>query len=127
LLAVYSSGDVARTILIFFLWIAFIGAGIWLVIKVFRNRDVPVWAKALLVVCVVLLPPAGFLVGLAMWFTMRSRSRAAEAETHDAIPEANSYGPAASDALPARPLPFPPHPGSASAPGVPEGSEEESG
>jgi hypothetical protein len=114
-LAVYSSGDGVRTILIFLGWIVFLGGGIWLLINLFRSRNLPNWAKGILLVVVVIFPPLGIGVCLVVWFVMRSRSRTAEAEA-PGVPAATSKPPSANEALQARRRPFPPHPGSATAP-----------
>jgi len=117
--AAYSSGDVVRSLVIFLLWIALIGGGIWLLIVLFRNRNLALWAKLGLVVLVVLLPPLGLGMCIVAWVSTKSRSRAEQAETAaDAWSEPSTAAPAmakANETPAGRRLPFPPRsPGSAS-------------
>ena len=114
MLAVYSSGDAVRTVLVFLAWIAILGVGIWLLISLFRNRDLALWVKLGLVVIVVILPPLGLGMGIVVWVSTKSRSRAAEARTRDeGVSDPPSVAPAALSTTPAAKeapyrLPFPP-------------------
>ena len=71
MLAVYSLGDAIRTLLVFLAWIFFVGFGIWLLIAAVRNRNVRWWIKVLLVLLIIIFPPAGFVGCLAFWLDTR--------------------------------------------------------
>jgi hypothetical protein len=73
-LAVYSNGDVIRSILLAVGVIVLWGLGIWLLVAACRNRSVQLWVKVLLVLLVIILPLLGFAGCLAFWLDSR-RSR----------------------------------------------------
>jgi hypothetical protein len=82
-LAAYSASDVAWSLLVFLLWIAFIAVCIWMLIFLFRNRDLPLMAKLGLALAVVLLPGVGVIVCLVVWFVMKSDGRGSTKPTPD--------------------------------------------
>jgi hypothetical protein len=100
------------TLLVFVVWVAFLGVGIWLLIRLFRNtnfiadnRGLRIAVKVLLVVFTVFVPVLGVLVLFVIWFSTRSDG----AEVRD-VGEAEPEAPSSSSAAPShrRALPFPP-------------------
>jgi hypothetical protein len=96
-----------RALLLFALWIAFLGIGIWLLIRFFRNGDFlsghRVWRRvvqALIVLLVVGLPWLALIILLIIEFSTRS----------PADPKPPLVRPSADGAPQGRPLPFPPPP-----------------
>jgi hypothetical protein len=117
-LAAYTPRDALWTIVVFFLWVGFIGAGIWLLIRLFRNtnfltehRALRIVVKVLLVVFTVFIPLLGLPVLFVLWYS--TRSRGAELSATDELVEAPGSTPPSRDEAPYhRPLPFPPRSGS---------------
>ena len=109
MVADYTTGDAIWTIVLFVLWMAFIGVGIWLLIRLFRNtnflrnhRGLRIVVKVLLVVFTVFLPLLGLPLLLGVWFLTRSPS-AEPLDADDAKTGASADGPTAYE----RRLPFP--------------------
>jgi hypothetical protein len=121
LVAAYTLSDAIWAIVLFVVLVAFLVGGIWLLVALFRNHDVPNWLKGLLLVVSLFLPPAGVVACFAVWIVTRSHHRAAE--TDPELAEFRSWKaerettadellePAPPDGTPAvsaRRLPFPP-------------------
>ena len=111
LLAAYTTRDVIWTLLVFAFWVAFLGVGIWLLIRFFRNGDFlsghRVWRRvvqALIVVLVVGLPWLALIILLIIEFSTRS---AADPQRLPPLISPTADGPPHR-----RPLPFPPPPAS---------------
>ena len=130
MLAAYTPRDAVWTTVVFVLWIGFIGVGIWLLIRLFRNtsflrehRALRIVVKVLLVVFTVFIPLLGLPVLFVIWYSTRSRD--AELSDTDELVEAPRWAPPSADEAPyRRPLPFPPR--SESAPSDPEREATES-
>ena len=73
MLVAYSLGDAIWAMLIFCAWVAVLGFGIWLLIATLRNRKVPRWVKALLVLFIIIFPPVTLVACLVIWIVMGSR------------------------------------------------------
>jgi Phospholipase_D-nuclease N-terminal/Short C-terminal domain len=93
--------DVFWTMILFFLWIAWIVVLFRVIVDVFRREDASGWKKALWVVFVIVLPFLGVLVylianGDEMGRRDMAQSRAARAEFDDYVRSvADAGGPAA--------------------------------
>jgi Short C-terminal domain/Phospholipase_D-nuclease N-terminal len=93
--------DVLWTMIIFFLWVAWLVVLFRIVVDVFRRQDASGWVKALWIVFVIVLPFLGVLVylianGDEMGRRDLEQSRAARAEFDDYVRSvADSGGPAA--------------------------------
>jgi hypothetical protein len=101
------------TLLVFVIWVAFLGVGIWLLIRLFRNtnfisenRGLRIAVKVLLVVFTLFVPVLGVLVLFVIWFTTRSDS-AELPDVGESERETPSTSSAATSASHPRP-PFPP-------------------
>jgi hypothetical protein len=82
-LAAYTLGDAVWTIVVFLLWIALIGVGVWLLIRLFQNTDfisgnrpLRIVVKVLLVVFTIFVPVLGLIVLFLIWYSTRSTSAA---------------------------------------------------
>ena len=71
-LAAYTTGEVVRTLVIFFAWIAFIGVAIWLMAGAIGDRNLQWWVKVLLILLVIVFPPLAVIGGFAFWLDRRS-------------------------------------------------------
>jgi hypothetical protein len=114
-LAAYTFGQALWTIVIFLLWIGFIGVGLWLLVRLFRNtnflighRASRIAVKVLLVVFTIFIPVLGVPVLFGIWYSTRSRD-VQLLDTFGAGPEVppRSRMPSADQAPYHRPLPFP--------------------
>lgn len=114
MLAAYTPRDALWTIVVFVLWVGFVGVGIWLLIRLFRNtnfltehRDLRIAVKVLLVVFTVFIP----LLGLPVLFVLRYSTRSRDdqlPDTDEVVDALGSSTPSADEAPYRRPLPFPP-------------------
>lgn len=114
--AAYTAGDAIWTLVVFVAWVASIVVAIWLLIRLFRNKNflsenraLRIVVKVLLVVFFLFVPPLGVLVLFVIWYSTRSpkapaAGSAAKPDTLRAPPTA----PSADGATYRRPLPFPP-------------------
>lgn len=75
MLGAYSSGDVVWTMVVFLLWVGFLAIGLWLLVALIRNRNLPLWAKLALGVFVVFIPWLGVIALFVVWFVTRSSGR----------------------------------------------------
>ena len=76
--------DVFWTMIVFFLWVAWIWILISILIDVFRRRDISGWGKALWVIFVVALPFLGVLVYLIVEGKEMGERRIQEAQASQA-------------------------------------------
>jgi hypothetical protein len=121
-LAAYTLQDVLWTIVVFLLWIAYIGVGIWLLIRLFRNknfisghRGLRIVVKVLLVVLTLFVPVIGLVVLFVIWYSTRSTSAVmleASPTFSPATPDTDqAQSTTIADGATHRPrLPFPPPP-----------------
>jgi hypothetical protein len=81
-LATYTLSDALWAIGVFLIWIGFIGVGIWLLIRLFRNKNfIPddrvmrIFIKVVLAVFTVFVPLLGVPVLLVIWYVTRSADK----------------------------------------------------
>jgi len=122
LLAAYTIGQALFTLAVFLGWVVFLGVGIWLLVRLFRNknfiagnRGLRIAVKVLLVVLTLFVPLLGVVVLFVIWYSTRSRGEQlqnpadAGREVSPATPdEATPNSPTVDRAPSRRPLPFPP-------------------
>ena len=120
-LAAYTLGDALWAIVVFLIWIAYIGVGIWLLIRLFRNtnfisqnRVLRIVVKVLLVVFTLFVPVLGLIVLFVIWYSTRSSSAAkpepplTTSTASPDTPQAQATTPSADRATYGPGLPFPP-------------------
>jgi hypothetical protein len=116
-LAAHTLRESLWTTVVFFLWVAFIGVGLWLLVRLFRNtnfvtehRAWRIAVKVLLVVFTVFIPVLGVPVLFGIWYFTRSRgAELGERDEPEFVQLPKAPMPRADGTPSARSLPFPPH------------------
>jgi hypothetical protein len=116
-LAAYTLRDGLWTLVVFSLWVGFLGVGLWLLVRLFRNtnfltehRGWRIAVKVLLVVFTVFIPVLGVLVLFVVWYSTRSRgAELGERDEPEFVQLPKAPMPRADGTPSARSLPFPPH------------------
>ena len=114
--AAYTLRDALWTIVVFFLWVGFLGVGLWLLVRLFRNTNFltehQAWriaVKVLLVVFTIFIPVLGVPVLFGIWYSTRSRgAELGEPDEPEFVQLPKAPMPRADGTLSPGSLPFPP-------------------
>jgi hypothetical protein len=115
--AAYTLRDALWTIVVFSLWVGFIGIGLWLLVRLFRNKSFltehRAWriaVKVVLVVFTVFIPVLGVPVLFGIWYSTRSRGAELGERDEPTFVQLPKAPMPRTDGTPSpRSLPFPPH------------------
>ena len=115
--ATYTPSDALWTLVIFVLWIAFFGVGIWLLIRLFRNenfirdrRDLSLVIKVIVAVFTLFVPVLGVLVLVIIEVSTRSPGKPAVPLSSSVATDTPHAHPTTSSADEATYAPRPPFP-----------------